>query len=187
MFSSIVQLVVAAPLAVAALAVAPANVNRAAGLTADNFKEFVAANNITVQAGTYDSSNPISKRDVPWQCGFGVGSYNYYWFSFPEGHSACMGYVYSPNCGSGTWTGQDFEDVQQSISGQLTKDGMFTSTTVGRFTASFNWGTTAFANRDWTYFTLGLLYTGADANIKPDIMYYSRDGDKATTQTYHCP
>ena len=69
----------------------------------------------------------------------------------------------------------DFEDLKEVVALQATKDGQFEVSRVGRFTAGFFLFTTAFANRDTSFFDLGLMFN-LDSQTYTT-WYWSRDGD----------
>lgn len=104
---------------------------------------------------TAASLPPTVKRDTPIACQFPLGRENDfgYWDASADAQSgqACVGYgLGTPPCGP--WSVQDQGDAMNAVTQQLTKDGQFQSTTVGRWTATFNLLTTAFDDRNPIYF-----------------------------------
>lgn len=155
-------------------------------LTEANVEEYLAANNVTINTGTVDSSSDLSKRDIPAGCAFERAGFTYNYISFnTAGHGqACFGYVPFPNCGIDQWwQDPDWTDLQKVVQEQIAKDGLFELSRVGDWTAGFIPFTTAYSNRDWTWFTIGLLA----AKIKPLTYYYSRDFDyMSITKSHGC-
>ncbi|KAM7202804.1 hypothetical protein V8F20_004318 [Naviculisporaceae sp. PSN 640] len=144
-------------------------------LTLESIEAYLASNNITSTTGSYDPRAPLSKRqNVPSECAFESprgGNFYYRQMTGIQG-TACFGYT-SPYCGTGTWQGQDFEDIQRVVNEQVTKDGHTQSSEVGRWSSTFFLFTSAFANRETVLFVYGLLL----AERRGLWIYWSRDGD----------
>jgi hypothetical protein len=94
-----------------------------------------------------------AKRDDTNPCAlisFGHDSYDVLPLNPPV---ACLGFTVDSSVHCNPWTGQDYEDIQNAVAQQATKDGQFQYTTVGRWTVAFPlFITTAFANRDTSSF-----------------------------------
>ncbi|KAM7210454.1 hypothetical protein V8F06_014156, partial [Rhypophila decipiens] len=131
---------------------------------------------ITIETGTVSSDPNLSKRaDIPRECIFETSgiSYNYYKMTATFG-TACFGFVLTPNCGTNQyWQDPHWTDVQNVVRQQISKDGIFQFSRVGHWSAGFILPTSAYSNRDTTFFSIGLLAN----KIKATIFYYSRDGD----------
>jgi len=154
-------------------------------LTEANVEEYLAANNVTIKTGTVDGSSDLSKRaDIPPGCAFertGI-TYNYQSFDTSGHGQACFGFVSFPNCGLDKWwQDPDWTDLQNVVQQQIAKDGLFELSYVGDWSAGFIPFTTAYKNRDWTWFAIGLLVN----KIKAMTYYYSRDFDYMSIQKRH--
>ncbi|KAM7215323.1 hypothetical protein V8F06_009280 [Rhypophila decipiens] len=204
---TLLQLLVAGNLAVLATAVPTAaaaasddallpeiNLLTAADREATKLKieAYFAANNITVNEGFYsgdeNDSNKLAKRSIPSECIFEVSRIPAYYYRQIVGiqGTACIGYATNMMCSnSGFWNDPDWTDIQRSVAEQVTKDGFFKTTQVGRWTAAFlnlSKFTTAFSNRETVLFIYGLLWI----EKRPQRFYWSRDGDFLQTQRDRC-
>ena len=74
--------------------------------------------------------------------------YEYEYFVGGIEGTACVGWS-GPSCGSKP---HEREDLQEAVRQQATKDGQFVTVQVGRWIAGFQLFTTAFADRNTTYF-----------------------------------
>lgn len=154
-------------------------------LTEANVEEYLAANNVTIETGTVDGSSDLSKRDdIPDGCAFERSGITYAYQSFnTAGHGqACFGLVPFPNCGADdSWHDPDWTDLQKVVQQQIAKDGLLELSFVGDWSAGFIPFTTAYHNRDWTWFAIGLLVN----KIRAMQYYYSRDFDYMSISKRH--
>jgi hypothetical protein len=152
-----------------------------------------AAMNLTFTYGTYNASDPLSKRDMPVECAFASGRWEEYAYQqvtgLPAGETACVGWETGAGfsiCGDGLWQDPDWSDIQACLAEQVTLDGAFKGSNHGSWASGFDvLRTSAFSNRDWTPFVLGMVI----ADVKSILWYWSRDGDFAFVQRepQHCP
>lgn len=114
-------------------------------LTADSF-------NITSVVHGFHS--PEKRAGTPYPCNFAPRlSFSYTLFTTQQvaaPNVACFAWVPTSSCslsGGQSWTGATTDDFQKVVAQQVTKDGQFKGSDVGAWSAAFEVGTTAYANR----------------------------------------
>lgn len=112
--------------------------------------------NLTITSYGHHSPSKRSIEAIPYPCDFGQPRLEYYYAVYtPDeltiGNAACFAWIPTAACSqpdAADWTGSTTADFQNAVGQQVAKDGFFQSSSVGAWLASWQTGTTAFANRD---------------------------------------
>lgn len=156
------------------------------------FASLLAASCTSLLATAASIPSTLDRRATPAACKFPVGRQNDYGYadqSDVSGHDTCVGWALGgPVCGP--WSIEEKGHAMYAVTQQLTKDGQWESTNVGRWTASFNLLTTAFDDRNPVYFDHAFeeaqtsdVQGGAGAMT----YYYMENGNALTLTTTSCP
>ncbi|KFY23636.1 hypothetical protein V493_05737 [Pseudogymnoascus sp. VKM F-4281 (FW-2241)] len=131
------------------------------------------------EIGTYNPSDPLSKRAVPGECNFGGRTNDQYSYYKPdEGDDTCIGWdtFGMTTCKNDRkWREPDIGNIKDSLNELLTKDGQWETVDKGPWTASFSAFTTAFADRNTEGFVKGL----DKIDIETTMIYWRNKGDTA--------
>ncbi len=140
---------------------------------------WLAENGVT--KGFHNASATLSARDnTPSECVFNTrDSYHYYDWKLPNGQAACYAWT-DPVCAQGWWQDPDWTDLQNSLNQLVTMDGWLSTARAGKWLASFDGFTSAFGNRDTTFYIYGMLASG----VSPHTTWYGRNTDRALNQRF---
>jgi hypothetical protein len=126
------------------------------GLPLDTTAEVVRlnANSFNITSVTHGSYSPGKRSEPAYPCNFDPRlSYSYTLFTTEQvaaPNQACFAWVPTATCSlpaGSSWTGSTTDDFQTAVGDLVVKDGWLSSSSVGAWLATFQTGTTAFADR----------------------------------------
>lgn len=147
----------------------------------------------SLRARSVTNDSTLASRDsTPSYCDFGFmsasGGFDYYDQTSELGDgstSVCFGWGLGTdgNCGA-AWSDDDLNDIQTAVDEQVTKDGVFDTSKSGNWVAYFPIETSAFSNRENSFFMIDLLAANNNAipgddgtSVGAMTWFWERDGD----------